>query len=90
MTFGNFLKDLDHMIFKQYLLERYADGDQKKPTANVENLFKTEEPVFGPTRLIDSLMERIDKLPKDHEVIARLFNCLKSIRNKLRQQNQGL
>lgn len=70
MTFGNFLKDLDHMIFKQYLLERYADGDQqKKSVANVEEFFKTEEPVFGPTRLIDSLMERLDKLPKDNEAV---------------------
>ncbi len=70
MTFGNFLKDLDHMIFKQYLLERYADGDQqKKSIANVEEFFKTEEPVFGPTRLIDSLMERLDKLPKDNEAV---------------------
>lgn len=69
MTFGNFLKDLDYVIFKQYLLERYTDGNHKKFTANVENLFKTAEPVFGPARLLESLLVRLDKLPQDHEVI---------------------
>lgn len=69
MSFGTFLKDLDGMLFKQYLFERYADGDLRKPTSNVNALFKVVEPVFGPTRLIDTLMDRLDKLPPDHEAV---------------------
>ena len=70
MSFGSFLKDLDGNLFRQYLFESYADGDRKKPnvTSAIET-FKFEEPKFEQKRLIDTLMERLDKLPDDNEAV---------------------
>ncbi|NBW56838.1 hypothetical protein EBR43_03445 [bacterium] len=69
MSFGSFLKDLDGNLFRQYLFEAYADGDQKK--ANVTSAIETskfKEPKFE-KRLIDTLMDRLDKLPDDNEAV---------------------
>ena len=69
--FGTFLKNFDPNQYNQYTLERYSEGlgpakAHKTPT------LKFEEPKFAKktdTKLIDSIMDRLDTLPDDHEVI---------------------
>jgi hypothetical protein len=67
--FGTFLKNFDNQIYKAYALERYADGENRRPHASPE--FKFEAPVFQPppeSTLLDDLMTRVDKLESDSEV----------------------
>ena len=68
MKFSSFLKITDPGIFNQYSFEKYTENQSlSKPPAPV--IF--EQPVFksSDTRLIDSLFDRLDKLPKDHEAV---------------------
>lgn len=72
--FGTFLKNFDANQYGQYVVERYADGGHGRATAhkNVEEILKFEEPKFTKKpepKLIDSIMDRLDTLPDDHEVI---------------------
>lgn len=67
LSFGNFLKTADSLLYQQYSLEKYTEG---KPLTKNDNTFKFEEPVFQKEeRLIDKIMDRLDKLPEDHEAI---------------------
>jgi hypothetical protein len=68
------LKNFDPNQYSQYVVERYADGGHGRANAhkNVEKILKFEEPKFTKkpeTKLIDSIMDRLDTLPDDHEVI---------------------
>lgn len=72
--FGTFLKNFDPNQYSQYVVERYADGGHGRANAhkNVETILKFEEPKFTKKpepKLIDSIMDRLDTLPDDHEVI---------------------
>jgi hypothetical protein len=72
--FGTFLKNFDPNQYSQYVVERYADGGHGRANAhkNVEEVLKFEEPKFTKKpepKLIDSIMDRLDTLPDDHEVI---------------------
>ena len=65
-TFGGLLKITDPLLHKQYLLERYSEG-VAGPRANKEPKFDFKAPEFGaPDRLIDKLMDRVDKLDSNH------------------------
>jgi hypothetical protein len=77
--FGTFLKNFDPNQYSQYVVERYADGGQGRAHAhkNVEEVLKFEEPKFTKKpepKLIDSIMDRLDTLPDDHEVIQYVTN----------------
>lgn len=74
--FGTFLKDFDTSLYREYRLERYGNGENRRAHANPEDELKKlfTEPQFsfgdempGPT-LLDELLDRVDKLPADHEV----------------------
>jgi len=70
--FGTFLKTFDSQLYREYALERYSDGENRRPHATPE--FKFEQPVFEvkpEPNLLDQLLARVDTLPSDHEV--RLF-----------------
>ena len=77
--FGTFLKNFDSNYYGQYVIERYAEGNTARATAHkdVEAVLKFEEPKFEKKpepRLIDSIMDRLDTLPDDHEVIQYVTN----------------
>ena len=77
--FGTFLKNFDPNQYSQYVVERYADGGHGRANAhkNVEEVLKFEEPKFTKKpepKLIDSIMDRLDTLPDDHEVIQYVTN----------------
>ena len=71
--FGTFLKNFDATLYSQYVVERYADGAHNKSShKTVESVLKFEEPKFAKKpepKLLDSIMDRLDTLPDDHEVI---------------------
>jgi len=72
MQFGTFLKQLDAIIYSQYVLERYTEGLPKnKPHQNIEEKFKMEEPVFEKKHesILDVLLDRLDSLPEDNEAV---------------------
>jgi len=66
-TFGNFLKSIDQTSYKEYVLERYAAGDNghsnyKKPT--FDELRGNALEKFAKISKIS--LESIDSLPEDH------------------------
>ena len=73
--FGTFLKNFDGNLYRQYALERYSNGENRRAHANPEDAMKKMfvTPVFdipaepAPT-LLDELMPRVSSLPADHEV----------------------
>ncbi len=76
-NFGNMLKQLDQLSYKEYVLERYQNG-QSKFTSHKEPELPDFKPKFReqfapippkPKSLIDSLMDRLDTLPYDHEAV---------------------
>ena len=58
MTLSNFLKEIDTVLHKQYVFERFKDGKSGRGTVVEEPIFKFETPKFKP---------KID-LPKASEV----------------------
>jgi hypothetical protein len=76
--FGTFLKNYDRNLYREYALERYANGENGRPHAAPE--FKFEAPVFQPlpvTDPLENLCVRVDTLPVTHE--AREFCSLRKI-----------
>lgn len=70
MQFGSFLKQLDQLLYSQYVLERYSEGlPRNKPHQNIEDKFKMEQPVFEQKTLLDKLLDRLDNLPEDNEAV---------------------
>jgi len=69
-SFGKLLKEIDSILYKQYVLERFADGEtgrgkgHSKPEAVID--FK---PKFPEKSIIDQLMDRLSTLPYDHEAV---------------------
>ena len=77
--FGTFLKNFDPNQYSQYVVERYADGGHGRANShkNVEKILKFEEPKFTKkpeTKLIDSIMDRLDTLPDDNEAVQYAIN----------------
>ena len=67
-TFGGLLKMVDPLLHKQYILERYSEGIAG-PRANKEPEFNFKPPDFSDLladRLIDNIMDRVDKLDPTH------------------------
>jgi len=46
MSFGNLLKHMDAVLYKQYIFERFKDGNVGRATLVAEPEFKFEPPVF--------------------------------------------
>jgi len=71
MAFSTFLKQLDSQLYSQYVVEKYSEGKTVNTQANnISAVFA--QPVFTqpkPDSLLDSLLERLDRLPDDHEAI---------------------
>lgn len=68
MYFSSFLKNIDQLLFNQYSFESYAES---KPYSNSTPQVVFEQPQFKKPeeRLLDKLLERLDKLPNDHEAV---------------------
>lgn len=71
--FGTFLKNFDSQLYRQYSLERYANGENGRAHANPEPELKVqfEAPVFQPrpeTTILDTLLQRVDKMESTSEV----------------------
>lgn len=84
LSFGNFLKSQDSVMYSQYALEKYSEGHNK--SANAVPEFKFEEPVFknDEEKLIDRLLDRVDTLSADHEVV-QFCNSRKIPKEKQKQ-----
>lgn len=70
MTFGNFLKTLDNLLWSQYSLEKYSENNTVKLTNNTSPIV-FEQPVFKAPeeRLLDKLLDRLDKLSDENEAV---------------------
>ena len=68
-TFGGLLKIVDSLLYPQYIMERYSEG-VAGPRANKTPEFNFEPPKFktGNEKLIDQLMDRVDKLAEQAEL----------------------
>lgn len=69
-TFANFLKNLDSQLYSQYALEKYSESGFVQRGNSIPE-FNFEEPQFKAEeeRLLDHLLERLDKLTDDHEAV---------------------
>lgn len=71
-TIANFLEKVDHLLYKEYVMEKFVRKDDKpepKKEPNPEYAFDFKPDFDKPARLIDTLMDRLDKLPSDHEAV---------------------
>lgn len=71
-TIANFLEQVDHLLYKEYVLEKFVKKDEKpepKKEPNPDYAFDFKPDFDKPSRLIDSLMDRLDTLPTDHEAV---------------------
>ena len=72
--FGTFLKNFDANLYREYRLERYANGENRRAHANPESdlkeqfNFSSAESILPQKTLLDELLDRVDTLPEDHEV----------------------
>lgn len=72
--FGTFLKDFDPLLFKDYVFERYANGESsKKPYTKPEKIAPTKKP-FSAAKTFERLATRVSDLEDTHK--ARLY-CAK-------------
>jgi len=71
MHFGTLLKQLDGFQYNSYVMERFSEGLPSNQPHQKNELFKMSEPVFEKKNetLLDSLLDRLDKLPKDHMAV---------------------
>jgi hypothetical protein len=67
-NFGNILKQVAPLEYKEYLVERYKDS-QSKFKAHTKPVLPDFKPDFRPKSLLDSIMDRLDTLPHDHEAV---------------------
>lgn len=67
--FGSMLKQLDGLLYKEYVLERYATGGSAKKfgtEARVKTVFDNPPPIKP---LWESLFDAVYSLPYDHEAV---------------------
>jgi len=71
MHFGTLLKQLDGFQYNSYVMERFSEGLPSNQPHQKNELFKMSEPVFEKKNetLLDSLLDRLDKLPRDHMAV---------------------
>lgn len=69
--FGTMLKTLDGLLYKEYVMERYADGNSGFRKKHSKPEFKFEPPKFEEKHkpLFAELMDCIYDLPADHEAV---------------------
>lgn len=71
-TVSKFLEQVDQLLYKEYVMEKFVKKDDKpepKKEPNPEYAFDFKPDFDKPARLIDSLMDRLDKLPAEHEAV---------------------
>jgi hypothetical protein len=69
-SFGKLLKEIDSILYKQYVLERFADGETGKGKGHSKpEKVMDFKPVFKKKTLIDQLMDKLSILPRDHEAV---------------------
>lgn len=68
-TFTNFLKDIDVVLYDQYVLERYKEGRTGKRSNTASPKFDFEKPTFKKKASLD--LPSIEELNKEHS--ARLY-----------------
>jgi hypothetical protein len=68
-TIANFLEKVDQLLYKEYVMEKFVKKDEPKKEPNPEYAFDFKPEFDKPARLIDNLMDRLDKLPDDHEAV---------------------
>jgi hypothetical protein len=71
--FGTFLKNFDANYYREYSLERYAAGENRRPHSNPEPELKAQfqAPVFQPRpepTLLADLLVQVDRMEPDSEV----------------------
>lgn len=72
--FGTFLKNFDQQLYREYALERYANGENKKAHAKLDDEFKShfKEPTFFTevknTKEIPDIFSKVLDEPLDSEV----------------------
>lgn len=68
MYFSSFLKNIDQQLYNEYSFEGYAESN---PRSNVKPEFTFEQPQFKKPeeKLLDSILDRLDSLPEDHEAV---------------------
>lgn len=72
--FGSMLKQLDGLLYKEYVLERYADGSKSKKFGTEERLksevfYKDKPPPIPFVPLWQNLFDCVYSLPYDHEAV---------------------
>lgn len=75
MAFSSFLKNLDSLLFSQYSLEKYSEG-RPISISNSNIAFEFTEPKFKnqEEKLLDKLLDSLDKLPEDNEAVQYCMN----------------
>lgn len=58
-SLGNLIKEIDPTLYKQYTLERYAEGNTRQSHANVATVMTFEQPVFKKKTILDSLLDPV-------------------------------
>lgn len=68
--FGNMLKQLDALLYKEYVLERYSEGGQRKKFGT-EKTIKEFIPESKPVKnMWSNLMDCLYDLPAEHEAVV--------------------
>jgi hypothetical protein len=69
--FGTFLKEVDPLLYKEYVFERYAKGENGKAHAAFEPVmtFREPAPLYREMSL-DAIAPRLSTLPDDNEAVA--------------------
>ena len=71
MHFGTFLKDIDPDLYRQYVFERYTDGEQRpKSVRDFDKLVVPQTtPIFDTLPSLDEVATRLDRLPDTNEAV---------------------
>jgi hypothetical protein len=68
--FGTFLKNIDSILYQQYVFERYASGENgPKAHKSAEDMLSFEEPVFKKKSPLETIAQRLSELPDDNEAV---------------------
>lgn len=71
-SLGNFIKELDGQLYKQYVFERYQDGGHHRQShANVASLIDFSEPKFKKKSILDELLDPAVGSPAEQYLLQR-------------------
>lgn len=72
-TLGKFIEQVDPVMYKEFVFEKFIEPKKKKEEPkkepNPKYAFNFKPEFDKPKSLIDDLMDRLDKLPADHEAV---------------------